>query len=235
MTTAVAALDSVKLLFRRGHLRQTGTSTLFAAVVLLLCGMMLLGANVTRMRDSYAWVQRSNAILLGLAEVDSKLVGVEMAVRGYALTDDPIFLKWQKDQRQRTLIALDKLVVLLGNNPMHDDHIKQLRMFVGRRLALYAHLSALGPGHAKDVAAAIRDPVKRADMANARLVLEQVRAQELTVLNERQATASEQSMQSYKLALEIVMLAFALSALGFSLTFYAAPEEQPPQGRRPAM
>ncbi len=234
MTTAVATIHNVKLLFRRGDLRQIGSSALFGAVVLLLCGMVLLGSNITRLRDSYAWVQRSNAILLQLAEVDSKLVGVEMTVRGYALTDDPMFLKWQKDERKRTLTALSKLAVLLGNDPMHTDHVKWLRTLVGRRLALYAHLSALGPGHAKEVAAAIRDPVERSDMLNARLVLEHVRAQELTVLNERQATAAEQSVQSYKLAFGIVVLAFVLSALGFTLMFYAAPKGQVPQGRRVA-
>ena len=76
-------VEGIRILFQRGHMRQTGTSCLFGAVVLLLSGMMLLGANVSKLRDSYTRIQRSNAVLLQLDEVDAKLVGVEMTVRGY--------------------------------------------------------------------------------------------------------------------------------------------------------
>ncbi len=204
-------------------------------MVLLLCGMVLLGSNVTRLRDSYAWVQRSNAILLQLAELDSKLVGVEMTVRGYALSDDPIFLKWQRDERGRTVVALNNLATLLGNDPMHADHVKRLRTLVGRRLALYAYLSALGPGHARDVAAAIRDPGQAFGYGQCpRLCWSIVRAQELNLLNERQAMAAAQTVQGYKLAFGIVVLAFVLSAMGFTFMFYGEPEAKAPQLRRPA-
>lgn len=49
-----SAIRNVRILFERGHLRQAGTPTLFAAVVLLLSAMALLGVNITELRRSYA-------------------------------------------------------------------------------------------------------------------------------------------------------------------------------------
>jgi len=215
-----SATENLKTLFRRGHLRQTGVSCLFGAVVLLLSGMMLLGANVSKLRDSYTRVQRSNAVLLQLAEVDAKLVGVEMTVRGFALTDDPAFLKYQKYEREHTTAAMDKLATLIGTDASRASSFRLLKSLVAKRLALYAYLSRLGPGHAHDVAIAIRDPAKRNNMLNARTLMAHLRDDEMKLLAERQDAAAGQAAYSYKLAFGIVVLAFILSALGFAFMFY---------------
>lgn len=210
----------MKALFVRGHLREMGTPTLFAAVVLLLSGMVLLGANVSELRESYAWVQRSNNTLLRIAEVDSKLVGVEMTVRGYALTDDPAFLGYQRHERTRVTVALNKLTALMAYQPAQAGRLAKLRALVEKRLALYAYLSGLGPGHAKEVAAAITDPQKRNDMLGTRLTLEALRDDELKVLAARQDASARQAAHTYKLAFVVVVLAFLFSALGFVFTLY---------------
>ena len=212
--------EGLKTLFQRGHLRQTGSSCLFGAVVLLLSGMTLLGANVSKLRDSYTRVQHSNAVLLQLGEVDAKLVGVEMTVRGYALTDDPAFLKYQKSEREHTTAAMDKLATLIGTDAARASSYRLLKSLVAKRLALYAYLSGLGPGHAHDVAVAISDPAKRNDMYNARILMARLRDDEMKLLAERQDAATQQAAYSYKLALMIVVLAFVLSAVGFAFTFY---------------
>lgn len=212
--------ENLKTLFRRGHLRQTGASCLFGAVVLLLSGMMLLGANVSKLRDSYTRVQRSNAVLLQLAEVDAKLVGVEMTVRGFALTDDPAFLKYQKYEREHATAAMDKLAALIGTDASRASSFKLLKSLVAKRLALYAYLSGLGPGHAHEVSVAIRDPAKRNDMLNARILMAHLRDDEMKLLAARQDAATQQAAYSYKLAFGIVVLAFVLSALGFAFMFY---------------
>ncbi len=183
-----SAIRNVRILFERGHLRQAGTPTLFAAVVLLLSAMALLGVNITELRRSYAVIQRSNATLLEIAEVDAKLVGVEMTVRGYALTDDPKFLRYQHYERSHTMTAMDKLAQLVADQPAQMRRLELLRGLVAKRLALYSQLSGLGPGHASDVAAAITDPKKRDDMLSARLTLQAMRDDQLKLLASRQAT-----------------------------------------------
>jgi CHASE3 domain sensor protein len=220
MSTAAATVNKIKIRLQRGHLRQAGTSCLFGAVVLLLSGMMLLGANVSKLRGSYAWVQRSDTVLLQLAEVESRLVGVEMTVRGYALTDDPVFLRYQKPEHEHLLMAMDKLATLLSGDASRTALFRQLQDKTAKRLALYAYLSALGPGHAQDVAAAIRDRAKRNDMNMAHDLIRLLRDKELKLLAVRQDATAQQATRSYELAFVIVVLAFVLSALGFAFLLY---------------
>ena len=220
MNTAATTVDRIKLRLQRGHLRQAGTSCLFGAVVLLLSGMMLLGANVSRLRDNYAWVHRSDTVLLQLAEVESRLVGIEMTVRGYALTDDPVFLKYQKPELDHLRVAMDKLAVLLGKDTARAAVFTQLQGRASKRLALYGYLTALGPGHALNVAAAIRDPIKRKDMDMVHALIAQLRDKEMKLLVAQQDAAAEQAASSYELAFVIVVFAFVLSAVGFAFMLY---------------
>ena len=215
-----STFESLKTLFQRGYLRQIGTPVLFAAVVLLLSGVLLLSANVAALRKSSAFVDRTNRTLLQIAEVDALLVGVEMTVRGYALTDDPAFLEYQNDERARLKIAMDKLAPLIAGEASQTSGFSRLQVVVAKRLALYTYLSGLGPGHAKDVAAAITDKAKRRGMIEARATLNAMRDRQLQFLAERQATASLQAARTYELAIGIVVLAFVFSALGFAFALY---------------
>lgn len=158
--------------------------------------------------------------MLEIAEVDAKLVGVEMTVRGYALTDDPKFLRYQHYERSHTMTAMDKLAQLVADQPAQMRRLELLRGLVAKRLALYSQLSGLGPGHASDVAAAITDPKKRDDMLSARLTLQAMRDDQLKLLASRQATSEHQAAHTFKLAFAFVILAFLLSALGFIFTLY---------------
>lgn len=220
MQSAAVISQRVNTLFQGGCLRQIGTPTLFAAVVLLLSSMMLLSANVSKLRDSFAWVQHSNSVLLQLADAEAKVVGVEMATRGYALTDDPAFLGRQKNERKSTAIAMDKLAALLGADTFRADRLTRLRGLITEREAHFAQLSGLGPGHAQDVAVAIRDPIKRGQMGDVHGLFQALRADELKVLAERQSAVARQAERTYGLAIGIVILAFAFSALGFVFTLY---------------
>ena len=220
MQSAAAIFHRVMSPSHHGHLRELGTPVLFAAVVLLLSGVLLLGANVAALRKSSAVVDRTNQTLLQIAEVDVKLVGVEMTVRGYALTDDPSFLRYQRYERSHMTAAMDRLATLVASEVSQARPFAQLRGLVAKRLALYAHLSGLGPGHAKEVAAAITDPEKRQVMALARLALTDLRDRELKLLAERQASATLRATRTYELAIGIVVLAFVFSALGFVFMLY---------------
>lgn len=190
------------------------------AVTLLVSGMILLGVNLKSLRTSFDWVEHSNTVLLQIADIDAKLVGVEMTVRGYALTDDPIFLRYQKYERDHVKLAMDKLATLMVDEAAQARRLENLRATIAKRLALYAHLSGLGPGHAKDVATAITDPAKRRDMLDARLSLNALRDAELQLLTEREKTAADDASRAYDLAVGIVTIAFLLGGLGFTLSTY---------------
>ncbi|MDE2134598.1 MAG: CHASE3 domain-containing protein [Alphaproteobacteria bacterium] len=217
MNASIAPLKGLAILFRRGHLQQMGTPTLIAAVVLLICGMLLLGANVSALSDSFAWVQRTDGALMALSEVELRLAGNETAIRGYALTDDPVFLSYQQNETRQTWTTMEKLGNAVEDDPDQVARFVSLRAKVNARLETLARLGRLGPGHAQDVANAIRDPQFRKIMREARAQAEEFRVAELKVLAERQASAAGQAQRTYAIAIGIVVLAFVFGALGLAI------------------
>ena len=197
-------------------MRQIGTPTLIGSVVLLMSALLLLGANVSALRDSFVWVQRTEDILVQLSEVETRLVGNELTVRGFALTDDPVFLTYQKSEQEQMAAAMAKLTALIAEEPSQTGRFAVLRRLVDKRMALFADLTNLGPGHAQDVAAAIRDPDKRTVMRATRAQVIAMRNEELKLLANRQADVAQQSARTYELAIGIVILAFVFGGLGLA-------------------
>jgi CHASE3 domain sensor protein len=197
-------------------LRQIGTPTLIGSVVLLISALLLLGANVSALRNSFAWVQRTDDVLVQLSEVELRLVGNELTVRGYALTDDPIFLSYQKSEQKQMATAMGKLTTLIAEEPSQKNRFAALRSLVDKRMTHFAYLTSLGPGHAQEVAVAIRDPGKRAVMRAARVQVATMRDEELKLLADRQAAVAAQSTRAYELAIGIVVLAFLFGGLGLA-------------------
>jgi CHASE3 domain sensor protein len=216
MNSSPLSLESFNILFHRGHLRSVGMQILIVAVVLLLSAVLLLGVNVTKLQESFAWVQETNNELIQISEVDKRLVGNELTVRGYALTDDPIFLTYRQDESRQMNAAIAKLGVLLADDPDMTQDFAELRSLVKQRLDLFTYLINLGPGHAQDVAASIRDPKYRAIMRAARAKVEEMRGLELKQLAEQQAAAAQQAKSTYRLAIGIVVLSFVFGALGLA-------------------
>ena len=216
MNSSPLSLESFNVLFHRGHLRSVGMQILIVAVVLLLSAVLLLGVNVTKLQESFAWVQETDDELIQISEVDKRLVGNELTVRGYALTDDPVFLTYHSDEERQMNAAIAKLGVLLADDPDMTQDFAELRSLVKQRLDLFAHLINLGPGHAQDVAASIRDPKYRAIMRAARAKVEEMRGLELKQLAEQQAVAAQQAKSTYRLAIGIVVLSFVFGALGLA-------------------
>jgi CHASE3 domain sensor protein len=203
-------------LVRQGYLRQIGTPTLIGSVVLLICALLLLGANVSALRNSFTWVQRTDDVLVQLSEVETRLVANELTVRGFALTDDPVFLTYQKSEQDQMAAAMVKLTTLIAEEPSQASRFAVLRGLVDKRLTHFAYLTSLGPSHAQDVAVAIRDPQKRAVMRAARAQVITMRNEELKLLANRQAAVAQQSTRAYQLAIGIVLLAFVFGGLGLA-------------------
>ncbi len=210
------------ILVRRGHLRQMGMQMLAVAVVLLLSAVLLLGVNVSALHKSFAWVQRTNDMLVQIAEVETRLVGNELTVRGYALTDDPVFLTYQKSEQIQMTTAMRKLAALVAEEETQAGRFAKLRDLVSQRVAHFAHLTSLGPGHAQDVRAAIVDPGRRTVMRASRALLADMRAEELKLLAQRQAAATQQASRTYWLAVGIVVLAFVFGGLGLAAMQYSS-------------
>jgi CHASE3 domain sensor protein len=204
----------------RAGLRDIGLPMLLAAAVLFVSAMAMLGANVSALRESYGWVQRSNSALLDIAEINTLVMGIDMCVRGYALTDNPDFLVYEADNRNRLGIAIDKLASLVADDPGQSASIAKLRALVAKQEELFSQLASLGAGHAKDVAAVIVDPAKRKIRHAAQDTLTAMHDGEMKLLAARQQVAARQVSHTFNLALGIVAFAFAAGVVGFALTLF---------------
>jgi len=216
MQAPSATLHGMRTLFERGHLREIGTPALFAAVVLLLSAMSLLGVNVSMMHHNFDWVQQADDVLQQISAVESGVIGDELSVRGYALTDDPRFLLYQQSNRHNAVDSMNKLRALVADDASQAARFAQLREIVNKHASIFGALTRSGPGHAQEVASAILDRGNRAVMDDMRTQLSSFRTYELRLLSERQAAAAKQVSRTYGIAVGIVVLAFLLGALGLA-------------------
>jgi CHASE3 domain sensor protein len=200
------------------HMRPLGMQFLFAAFVLLLCGLMLLGANVRELGRNYKWVQQSDNILLRLDALETGVIGDELSVRGYALTDNPVFLGYQRSNRIQADEALKQLA---AEDPSAAPRFDRLRRAAARHQALFGALTGRGPGHGREVAEAIVDPRFRAVTAEFRAALETVRDYAVAQLAERERAAAGKTRQTAQLAVGIVVAAFLFGLGGVALGQYS--------------
>ena len=227
MNVSVTSLKGLTVLLRRGHLRPIGTPTLIAAAVLLICALLLLGANVSALSDSFAWVQRTDNALMALSDIELRVIGNELTLRGYALTDDPRFLLFHKNETKVMWAATYKLGEAIGDDPEQVARYRRLREVLNQRSNLLSRLFGLGPAHARDVAAAIVDAGYRNVLFIARQQIADFRAEELKLLAERQAATTLQAKRTYAIAVAIVFLAFLFGALGFAFEMFGRSRNAP--------
>jgi CHASE3 domain sensor protein len=200
--------------YKRSILRELGMPALFGAGVLLISATLLLGVNIAAMRANLAWIGNTQQILLNLAEAESGVVGDQLTVRGYALTGDPRFLRYQKNERARLARALEQLTGLTAADPASAARIAEIRRLVKRHTDYYDSITGLGPEHAGIVAKAINDDKKRAIMFQTRGALAAFRTGEVHALGEKQGSLTRQLSQSFYLAVGIIAGAFLLGGLG---------------------
>jgi CHASE3 domain sensor protein len=200
--------------YKRSILRELGMPALFGAGVLLISATLLLGVNIAAMRANLAWIGNTQQILLNVAEAESGVVGDQLTVRGYALTGDPRFLRYQQNERARLARAMERLTGLTAADPAGAARIAEIRRLVKRHTDYYDSITGLGPEHADIVAVAINDDKKRAIMFQTRGALAAYRAGEVRALGEKQGSLTRQLSQSFYLAVGIIAVAFLLGGLG---------------------
>jgi CHASE3 domain sensor protein len=204
----------------RAGLRELGLPMLIAAVVLFVAAMAMLGANVSALRENYSRVQQSNSVLLELAEINTLVMGIDMTVRGYALTDNPDFLVYEADNRRRLGYAIENLSSFESADQGQSARISRLRTLVAQQEELFSQLSGLGPGHAKEVATAIADPAKRKIRYAVQDTLTAIHNDEIKLLAARQQKAERQVSYTFNIAVSIIAFAFIAGTIGFALTLH---------------
>lgn len=200
-----------------GHFRSAGLQIMVVAIVLLLAGMVMLGSNVSELNASYAWAQRTNTTLLHVADLNHSMVGIEMSVRGYALTGKPIYREYyayDRGQLERNAAALNGE---LADRPQAAARIKTVMGLLEERLADFDRLIALGPGRITEVAAAIEDVRIRRIRLDIDRNLDEIRNTQLILLKSLQDASEDKVRDSYRMAIFTVVAAFLLGVFGLFL------------------
>jgi two-component system sensor kinase FixL len=60
---------------------------------LLVAAAIALTVNITRLRDSFAWVEHTNEVLRQIADIERALLTAESGERGYLLTGQNSYLE----------------------------------------------------------------------------------------------------------------------------------------------
>lgn len=213
--------ESLLVEAKRGHLRDLGLPTVFGAIVLFVSATLLLGVNVSALRDNLKWMEHAQKVLMGMADVETGILGDELTVRGYALTGDKRFLVFQKLERAKSLKAANELTALTAAEPEHAAQFRQVRRDFDRHMQIFGNLAGKGPDI---VAKAIVDPEVRANMRRSRNGLAALRAAEVHDLGERQREMTSQISRAFVLAVGIIVAAFVLGGFGLVATqFRASP------------
>lgn len=211
---------------KRSHLRELGLPTLFGAVVLLVSATLLLGANIAALRGNLAWMEHSQAALTHVATLEATVLSEEMTVRGYALTGDERFLKYQKGQRARCVQALEALNRLSSADRRRAKEFAAVDQNVRAHLDLFGKLPIQGPDRAAVVARAIVDPAVRQNMSKTRNAMEALRAAALNDLGERQRDITNQLARAFFMAVGIIIAAFVLGGVGVWAAQLKAPQQR---------
>ena len=199
---------------KRGHLHDMGLPILFGAVVLLVSATMLLGANISALHGNLERIDHSQQVVYQISRLEVERLGLELAVRGYALTGDKLLLQIQHEGDVRRNAALANMERLIATEPTRAPQYRKLMQDIRNHAAVFDRLTEPGPDRAGTVARAILDPKLRAMKYGIRDELVTLRSAEMRDLGARQRDITNQLARAFFLALGIILAAFLLGGIG---------------------
>lgn len=189
----------------KAQLTEMGKAMLVAGLALLVATAVLLVSAEHDLRKSNEAVQRSNAALLQLADIEFLVIGVDYSARGYALTGEQLFFDHENEKQRDLRLGLAELGRLAG--PTHDVQVDQLSDLIERHAAMYAQFVNSGAHDTKAMAALITNPAERQKRYDVLNKLHSLREGLAADLIAHQVRAEKQ--QRYTLILTFVIVATA--------------------------
>jgi len=110
--------------------------------ILLVISAASIGLEV-KSRSDATWVDHTLAVLQKLSDMRLLITRAESASRGYALTNDPNFVKDFNESRDQIPPALADLIETTRDNPVQTRLLESSRELIARRLAVSAEVVRL--------------------------------------------------------------------------------------------
>jgi C4-dicarboxylate-specific signal transduction histidine kinase len=191
-----------------------GAGLLAVAAVLLTLGAVLLTYNQNRLSEAFRWVDHTEQVLRQAANLDIALVDVESSSRAYILTANADYLSAYHDGRTAIADHLGQLDRLIGDNPEQRARLSEIRSLQQQRLDRIEKAIAADPAIRATLFSPDQVEAGQALRRSLRARLEQFRADEITLLADRQQTADRNAALSSGLAILTAVLGVAVAALG---------------------
>lgn len=200
-----------------GILREMGLPMLVVALVLFVSAMTLLSANVSELRQGYARVQQSNEALLELEAVNSDILRLEMTVRGYVLSGDPIYLTWKQMGASALQDRLATFDSQFRNDAVQMAYVKTLKVLLTDQSVFFDGLVRRTPSDRNGVIADIIGYSKKVGRRPIEDQLLAMRANEMKSLAQQQVQAERRVVSAYRYAIGMSAAALLFASLGFAL------------------
>jgi CHASE3 domain sensor protein len=204
----------------QGLFRDLGLPALVTSLVLFVSAMALLGANVSELRTGYGRVQQTNAALVQIAMINADILRIEMTVRGYTLSGDPIYLKWQKMSENELDKRLATLAKAVSDDPDERQDLADLKSLLAAHHAYFQAMAKLAQTDRDRVTAEMVDYSKKVKRRPIENLLTDMRDDQTRRLAQQEHSSERRVLSAYRYAIGISAIALMLGGIGFALILH---------------
>ena len=207
----------------RGAIKGLAGQFLSVAAVLLFSSGLLFGLSFFNLRHQFEAEHAADRTIEQLYEVENHLINMELAVRGYALSGDRIFLTYYPMEHGKLTTAMKPMSALVAALPAHRDGLKRLVTAVRVRVDTLTRLMNTAQGTPVEVGRAILDPAVRNTMREARAAITAMREMEWARRDRLTTEAERSARRDNLIAAGILVLSFIFGVVGFSFALFGGP------------
>jgi CHASE3 domain sensor protein len=213
MPPRTGVLSTLGSYIRNGGLASLGAQVMIVAAVLLLAAILLLGVNQTKLQQSFAESERADNTMLELTTVESRLIGMQAGLRGYALTGIEFYRLRQKPNIHFAKLAMAQLAASLRDDETQSRRYRELVPLFQRHVAGYERMATAE--HRGEIASylAVQPSPDATDTMRGKIW--ELLLTERTKRMRHQKAMADEARYSFWLAIGIVVLATLAGSLGF--------------------
>lgn len=174
----------------------------------------VLSLNLMRMRESFAWVNRTNEVLRELSAAERRLLEAESAERGYLLTGEQSYLEAYRRAESDLPTRLRALGATVSDNAAQAARVERLRAGIDSRLDELRRAIDFGPARLAEALAILTDARSRQLTPEIERHVTGIRQAELTLLAERQRAADKSATATTISAAALSILTVLGAAFG---------------------
>jgi two-component system, LuxR family, sensor kinase FixL len=167
---------------------------LAVALGLFIAAAIALVLNLSRLKDSFAWVEHTNEVLRTISAIETALLQAESGERGYLLTGESRYFDSYNRAQGEIQGLFDSFEQLISDNPAQTQPRNELRSNIEARLAELKAVIDLGPARLTEALAILTTARSRQLTPQIEEQLSRVRRAELSLLAERQQNAERTTL-----------------------------------------